>query len=222
MTPTAQHCAVTGILSVCLLVTALGAVGAQAVRPRPASDAEDPAVLAQLEAVEPALAQLTEATGRYAADADAASREALERALAGFAEIRAAVERVPAAASSRQRAQLLEVVRALVPRIHVLAIEIADGATPEKVALLERLAGKTRAALAQLREGPARQAETGSEKIANLAPGATESFVAEGAAVLFLTVVCAISMAIFSSAAAGHPLPRTLARESRPLRCLQE
>jgi len=215
MTRTGQYGAVIAILIVCLAVTAFGAVGGQAVRSLPAPEADDTAVPPQLEAVEPALAHLVEAAGRYAADADAASRERLERVLARFAETRASVERLPAATTARQRAWLAEAVRALVPRIHVLAIEIADEATPEKLALLGRLADKTRAALDQLRDGAAPRPAAGTERIASLAPGAADSFAPEGVVVLFLTVVGAVGMAFFASTPAPHLLRRMRARESR-------
>lgn len=215
MTREGQYFAVIGILVACLSVTALGAVGVQAVRPLPAAGQEDVAVLAPLETVEAALAQLTEATARYAADADAASREALERALVGFGEVRIRVEGMPPGAKKREEGQLLDAVQALVPRIHLLALEMADEPTRENIARLGRLAAKTRAALDQLREGAARRPAAGPERIGSVAPGAAESFVPEGVVVLFLTIACAVAMALFASTLASHPLRRTHARASR-------
>ncbi len=165
MTQTVQHCAVLGILVASLTVTAFGAGGARAFRAHPTPAAVDAATLVRLDSVEPALGPLTEAAGRYVASADPASREALQRALVRFADVYAEVERVPAPMNKRESGQLLDAVRVLVPRIHVLALEIADIGDPvaepaaaDKLALLERLAQKTRAALDQLREAGFRRA----------------------------------------------------------------
>ena len=205
MTRTAQHFWVLGILVASLTMTAFGAIRAQTPGPAPI-EADAAVVLAPLDDVQPALTPLLESARRYAVGGDAASREAFERALARFAEVRAAVERIPAGAKKRESGQLLDAVHVLVPRIHILALEIADIGDPvaepaaaDKLALLERLAQKTRAALDQLREAGSRRAAVETEKIARLAPGTAESVVPEGVAVLFPTVVCAPGMALFSS-----------------------
>jgi len=198
MTRRAQHVAVIGMLVAWLTVTAFGAIGVQTSGPAPI-ETEAAVLLATLDDVEPALTRLLESARGYAVGGDAASREAFERALARFAEVRAAVERIPAGAKQREDGQLLEAVRALVPRIHLLALEIADGATPEKLALLGRLAEKTRTALDQLREAGELRARAAAEKIAGLAPRAPGSVVPDGAAVLLLAVACAISMALVSA-----------------------
>ena len=220
MTRTAQHFWVLGILVASLTVTAFGAIRAQTPGPAPI-EADAVVVLAPLDDVQPALTPLLESARRYAVGGDAASRDAFERALARFAEVRAAVERIPAGAKKREDGQLLEAVRALVPRIHLLALEIADGATPEKLTLLERLAEKTRAALDPLLEVDELQTRSATEKIGSPAPRAPESVVPEGVAVLLLTVACAVSMALVSARRLSHPVRRVLARESRRWRCLQ-
>lgn len=205
MTRTAQHFAVLGILVGCLTVTAFDAIRAKTPWPAPI-EADAPVVLAPLDDVEPALTPLLELARRYAVGGDAASREALERALARFAEVRAAVERIPAGAKKREDGQLIEAVRALVPRIHLLALEIAairdprEGrAVADKLALLERLAEKTRSALDQMSEAGRLRARAETEQAAAFASRAPEAVVPEGVAVLFLTVVCAVGMALFSS-----------------------
>ncbi|MBI2160493.1 MAG: hypothetical protein HYU25_08985 [Candidatus Rokubacteria bacterium] len=220
MTRRARRAAVIGILVASLTVTAFGAIRAQTSGPPPI-EADAAVVLAPLDDVGPALTRLLESARRHAAGGDAASREPFGHALARFAEVRTLVERIPAGAKPREDGQLLEALHALVPRIHVLALEIADGATPEKLALLERLADKTRAALDQLSEAGQLRARAAAETIAGPAPRAPGSVVPEGVAVLLLTVACAVSMALVSARPADHPVRRVLARESRRWRCLQ-
>jgi hypothetical protein len=189
MTRTVQRFAVIGILVASLTVTAFDAIGAQMSGPAPL-EADAAIVLAPLDDVEPALTRLLESARGYAAGGDAASREAFGRALARFAEVRTLVERIPAGAKKREDGQLLEAVRALVPRIHLLALELRDGAGSRlsrtthneagladpaaiiKLALLERLARKTRAALDQLGEAGRFRARAATERLAGLPPRA--------------------------------------------------
>lgn len=205
MTRTGQHLAVVGILVAGLTVALSGVIGVPRPGPGPL-EADAAGALASLDEVEPALTALLESVRRDAAGRDGAAREAFERALARLAEVRARVERIPAAASRREAGQLLEVVRALVPRIHLLAVEMRDGAglpdpvTIGRLALLERLTGKAREALDQLREAGALQgAAGGTEKLAKRGARAADSVVPEGIAVLLLTVACAIATALISA-----------------------
>lgn len=157
MQRTGQVCAVIGILLVSLTLTAFGAMSGRPSAPAPAA-LDGAVILARLDEVEPALAWLLESARAHEAAGDTVSYETLEGALARFAEVRALVEGVPAGAREHEEGQLLDVARALVRRVHLLALEIAEGATPEKLALLERLAHKAHVALDQLREaGPARR-----------------------------------------------------------------
>ena len=203
MTRRGQCYAVIGILIGCLAVTALSAIGAQTFRRSPAVVTEGPAALARLNDIEPALARLLEAARRYTGGGDAASRAELERALARFGEACAPLGGHRSGGTAREESQLVETARNLTQRIDTLAREIAavrdphtDRPGPDKLALLTRLAEKVRGALGQLRAIPA---VAGSEKIAGLAPRAAEVVVPEGLAVLFLTVVCAVSMALVSA-----------------------
>lgn len=146
-----QLLAAIGILLVSLALTAFGAMSGRASTPAPV--AVDAAVtLARLDDFEPALARLLESARAHEAAGDPVSYETLEGALARFAEVRALVDGLRARADEREKGQLLDASRALARRVHLLALEIAHDATPEKLALLDRLAHKAHVALDQLRE----------------------------------------------------------------------
>lgn len=204
MTRRGQSYAVIGILLGCLAVTAFSAIGVQAFRQSPAAGPESAATFVRLDDIEPALARLLGAARRYTAGGDTMSRVELEQALARFGEACAPLGSLRPGVTARETSQLVETARHLTHRIQTLAREIAavpdprTGRAADKLALLTRLAEKVRVALDQLREARAVPAVAGTEKIARLAPGAAEAMVPEGVAVLFLTVVCAVSMAFVS------------------------
>lgn len=155
-----QVFAVIGILLVSSTLTALGAMSGRAATPAPIA-ADAAVTLARLDDFEPALAWVLESARAHEAAGDPASRETLERALARFAEVRALVDGASARAKEREEGQLLDAARALVRRVHLVALEIADGATPERLALLDRLARKAHVALDQLREAGAARRRLG-------------------------------------------------------------
>jgi hypothetical protein len=205
MTRRGQYSAVIGILIGCLAVTAFSAIGARAFRRSPAAVTEGAAAPARFDDVEPALARLLGAARRHTAGADTESRAELERALARFGEACAPLGSLRPGVTAREASQVVETARDLTQRIQILAREIAavpgprtDRPGPDKLALLTRLAEKVRAALGQLREARAVPAVAGMEKIARLGPSAAEAVIPEGVAVLFLTVACAVSMALVS------------------------
>ncbi len=154
--------------------------------------------------VEATLAPLMPAAQQYALTGSASDRQRLAYLLSRLKETSVAVDRGLADAEASERLQLLDAAHHMLRRIDDLGREIlalpgggpARAAGP-RVSDLVRLGEKTVAALGQLRAASAPPAE--NAKRTTVGPTAPASVVPEGVAVLLVTIVGAISMALVTA-----------------------
>jgi hypothetical protein len=202
MTRTGQYCCVIAALVLCLALVVFSIGGVSTASRADARTGDEARPPARLEALEATVETLLPAARQYALTGGAAERRRFERLLSRLDEAGAAVDGGGLAPAESERRQLLEAARHMLPRIRAVGREIlalpdvgANGTAQTKLGALIRLGDKTLAALAQLSATPAPSESPRS----TLSPQAAASVVPEGVAVLLITIVCAVGMALASA-----------------------
>ena len=204
MTRTGQYCCVVVALVLCLALVVFSIGGATTTARADARTGEDHRLPLRLEDIEAALAPLLPAAQQYALTGTVSDRRRFEHLLSRLGETSVAVDRGVAAPEGSERLQLLDAVHRMLPRLRELGREIlavpdvrAPGVVTPQVSALVQLGERILTALGQLRTAPApREAET---KRTTVGPRAPAAVVPEGVAVLLVTIVGAVSMALVSA-----------------------
>jgi hypothetical protein len=201
---TGQYCCVIAALSLCLALVVFSIGGANTTARADARTGDDPRPPLRLEDVEEALELLAPAAQRYALTGSASDRQRFAYLLSRLSETSVVADRGVADTERSERLQLLDAAHHMLRRIDELGREIlalpgsgATRAAAPQVGALVRLGDKTLAALGQLRAAPA--AQPANTKRTTVGPNASASVVPEGVAVLLVTIVCAVSMALVSA-----------------------
>jgi hypothetical protein len=204
MTRTGQYCCVIAALILCLALVVYSIGGAHTTSRADARTGNDPRVPLRLEDVQLALEPLVPAAQRYALTGQAADRQRFAGLLSRLREAGVVVDRGGADIEGSERLQLLDAAHHMLRRIDDLGREIlalpagrVTRASGPQVSALVGLAEKTLVALGQLRATPAPPAA--NPKRTTVGPNAPASAVPEGVAVLLVTIVCTVGMALVSA-----------------------
>jgi hypothetical protein len=204
MTRTGQYCCVIAALSMCLALVVFSIGGSHTTARADARTGDDPRVPLRLEDVDAALVPLLPAAQQYARTGSGPDRQRFAHLLARLKETSVAVDRGVDNSGESERLQLLEAARHMLGRIDDLGRDIlalpeghASRAAAPKVDALVGLGEKTLVALGQLRPIPA--SPPADAKRTTVGPNAATSVVPEGVAVLLVTIVCAVGMALVSA-----------------------
>jgi hypothetical protein len=204
MTRTGQYSCVIAALTLCLALVVFSIGGTHTTSRADARTGDDPRVPLRLEDVQAALEPLGPAAQRYVVTGSASDRRRFEHLLSRLKETGVVVERGSVDTEGSERFQLLDAARHMLHRIDELGREIlampgrnATRAAAPQVSALVGLGEKTLVALGQLRASPAPPAaDPKRTTVGSVAPAAV---VPEGVAVLLVTIVCAVSMALVSA-----------------------
>ena len=203
MTRTGQYCCVIAALTLCLALVVFSIGGTRTSSRAAASTGDDPRVPLRLEDVQAALEPLVPAAQRYALTGNASDRRQFERLLSRLKETSVVVDLDTADTEGSERLQLLDAAHHMLRHIDDLGREIlalpgssATRPAAPRVSALVGLGEKTLVALGQLRGSPDQQAT--NPKRTTVGPNAPASVVPEGVAVLLVTILCAVGMALLS------------------------